>query len=54
MPADMSMVMPPKKSGCAMGDGGAAGPSRGALSLATVIGALAIALYVARRAARRG
>ena len=48
--ADLA-TMPPKKSGCEIGDG--ATPSRGALSLATVLGALAVAFYVARRAARR-
>ncbi len=53
MPLDMAMVEPPKqKHGCEIGSG--ASTSRGSLSLALVAGALAIALYVARRAARRG
>ena len=51
---DMSMVMPPKKHGCEIGAGDSSGASRGALSLATVIGALVLAFWVARRAARRG
>ncbi|HWE26416.1 MAG TPA: hypothetical protein VHB97_00360 [Polyangia bacterium] len=52
-PPDMAMT-PKKKSGCEIGparDDGA--PSRGMLSTLAVLGALAIAFYVARRAARR-
>jgi hypothetical protein len=51
MPPDMAMA-PKKKSGCEMGPD--EGPSRGGLSLLAVLGALAAAFYVARRAARRG
>ena len=54
-PPDLAMAPPKKKSGCEIGppheDGG---PSRGAASLLAVLGALALAFYVARRAARRG
>jgi hypothetical protein len=54
-PPDMSMAMmvpPKKKSGCEIGQGESS--TRGTLSLAAVIGALALAVYLARRAARRG
>ena len=47
---DMAMT-PTKKSGCEVGPD--EGPSRGELSMAIVLGALAVAFYVARRAARR-
>lgn len=46
---DMAMA-PKKKSGCQVGPD--EGPSRGGLSMLIVLGALAVAFYVARRAAR--
>lgn len=48
---DMAMA-PKKKSGCEIGPDEA--PSRGMMSTLAVLGALALAFYVARRAARRG
>lgn len=48
---DMSMGPPKKKAGCEIGAD--EGPSRGGAALAIVFGALALAFYVARRAARR-
>jgi hypothetical protein len=52
-PPDLAMA-PPKKSGCELGpdDGGSGARGRGALL--AVLGALALAYFVARRAARRG
>jgi hypothetical protein len=51
---DLAMA-PKKKSGCEIGPAhGDDAPSRGLFSLLAVIGALVLAFYVARRAARRG
>jgi len=48
---DLAMAPPKKKSGCEVGPDD--GPSRGERALLVVLGALAVAFYVARRAAAR-
>lgn len=50
-PSPDRAMAPKKKSGCQVGPD--EGPSRGGLSMLIVLGALALAFYVARRAARR-